>query len=419
MIKKLKEKTRFFLKKSEKYTQTDMIYLARGGFWFTVGQFISVLAGFLVSLAFANLLEPTVYGNYRYILSIAGILSIFALSGMGSAITQAAARNIEGPLQKGFVLKIKWGFLGSLAAVFIASYYFFKGNYVLPLPLLIVAALMPLMEAGIIFENFLQGKKLFKQQITYSSITKIIASLATIFTLLLTKNLFWLIAVYFLSNTLLNIIFYRLTVIKCKPNDKDDGKTISFGKQLSLMNILSATANLVDSPLMFHFMGASDLAVYYFSVVIPDQIKDLTKKVADLALPKLAIQTHQEIQKHLIAKIVKFTFVCAAIATAYIITAPFLYRWFFPKYITSIAFSQWYALSFLVIPASVLITAFQAKMMKKELYQLKVIIPLMRITLLAVFIPLLGIWGAIAAQIIIAFATLFFMIFFFKNKWNN
>ncbi len=117
-----------FLKRSQKYTGTDNVYLAKGGFWLTLGQFFSLAAAFLSAIAFANLLDPTTYGNYRYVLSLLGILAIFSLDGVGDAVTQAVARGLEGSFYTGFKTKLKWGAIGSLIAIGAAIYYWIRGN---------------------------------------------------------------------------------------------------------------------------------------------------------------------------------------------------------------------------------------------------------------------------------------------------
>ena len=100
-----------FLKRTQKYTGTDNVYLAKGGFWLTLGQVVSMASAFLLAIAFANLLDPVTYGNYKYILSLLGLLGIFTLDGMRTAINQAVARDLEGSFYTGFKTKLKWGLL--------------------------------------------------------------------------------------------------------------------------------------------------------------------------------------------------------------------------------------------------------------------------------------------------------------------
>ena len=45
IVEKTKKIAYRLLKKSEKYFKTDMIYLAKGGFWLILGDIISSLAG--------------------------------------------------------------------------------------------------------------------------------------------------------------------------------------------------------------------------------------------------------------------------------------------------------------------------------------------------------------------------------------
>ena len=147
-----------FLRKTQKYTGTDNVYLFRDGFWLTSGQMVSMAIAFLSAVAFANLLSAETYGNYKYILSLLGILAVFSLDGIRAATIQAVARGLEGSFYTGFKTKLKWGLLGSLAAIGAAIYYWSKGNNLLPIPLLIAAVSLPLMYASQISGAFLGGR---------------------------------------------------------------------------------------------------------------------------------------------------------------------------------------------------------------------------------------------------------------------
>ena len=132
-----------FLRKTQKYTGTDNVYLARGGFLLTLGQAVSVLSSFLLAIAFANLLNPEDYGQYKYILSLLGILQIFSLVGIKKAVAQAVARGLEESFYSGFKTKLKWASFGSLAAIGAAVYYWVSGNEAFSVPLLISAVFLP------------------------------------------------------------------------------------------------------------------------------------------------------------------------------------------------------------------------------------------------------------------------------------
>jgi len=191
---KIKDGVYQILRKTQKYTGTDNVYLVKNALWLNLGGGIFAITSFFLAIAFANLLDPATYGSYKYIISLAGILSIFALSGIGTAVTQAVARGLEGSFLRGFKTQLKWALLGSLIAAGGAIYYWAKGNEILPIPLLIIAIFLPLMEASKLYLNFLTGKKMFGIRIIYNTFNQVVFVGVMVTVLFITKNLFWLIA---------------------------------------------------------------------------------------------------------------------------------------------------------------------------------------------------------------------------------
>jgi len=416
MINGLKNKTHHFLIWSQKYTKTDNVYLAKGGFWLTLEQVVLMMAAILLAIAFANLLSPTIYGNYKYIISLVEILAVFALAGMKPAIIQATARGLEGSFYTGFKTKLKWCLLGSLAAIGGAIYYLIQGNYYLSVPLLISAIFLPLMQASRVYGSFLAGRKLFNIGAQYGIATQTIFVIVMIATLFLTKNLFWLIAVYFASNTFLNYFFYLRTKFKFRPNKKEDPKSISYAKHLSFIGVIGRVTGHIDKVLLFTFIGPIEVAVYSFAILIPNQIISILANINSLAFPKLAVKSQEEIRKNLMKKVWQLSFLTVAIIVIYVLIAPFVYKIIFPQYIASIPYSQLFILSLITLPVSLLTTVFQAKMMKKELYLLKTT-GIIQLILLFSLVPLYGILGAILAllgtkvfRVILLFSLFYFSI---------
>ena len=82
----LKQKIYNFLKWSEKYTGTDMIYLIKGGSWLVSGSIIASLSGLVIMAVFDRFVSKETFGAYQYVLSMAALISVFSLPGIGSAL---------------------------------------------------------------------------------------------------------------------------------------------------------------------------------------------------------------------------------------------------------------------------------------------------------------------------------------------
>ncbi len=409
MAQRLKKITYKLLRESEKYTKTDMVYLAKGGFWLGLGQVISNISAFALSIAFANLLPREIYGTYKYILSLFGILTIFSLPGVNTAVVQAIARGYEGSFYQAFKIKLKWGALGSITALGMAIYYWLNSNTDLPIPLLLVAIFLPLMQASQIYSSLFAGRKLFSWQTKFSTINRLVSLISMISVMFLTNNLIWIIVVYLLNNTLTNAFLYFLAKTKFKPNKKNDPQIISYGKHLSVINVISTIASYLDRLLIFHYLGPVELAIYSFAASPINQIKALFKSISTLAMPKLAQRSFKEIDAVLFKRLFKLFLLGGAIALFYIIVAPYFYKIFFPKYLDSIFFSQLLAITIaLRLPISLLGAAGQSKLnlVPKSWLYWSAVPQIILIISLLLLVQTYGIIGVIISKIIFLIAIL-------------
>ncbi|MFZ5365197.1 MAG: DegT/DnrJ/EryC1/StrS family aminotransferase [Patescibacteria group bacterium] len=105
-----------------------------------------------------------------------------------------------------------------------------------------------------------------------------------------------------------------------------------------------------------------------------------------------------------------FTFVAS-----YIIFSPIIFKVFFPQYLDSVAYSQVYSLSLLFFPAVFLVRVLVAHARKIELYWLRIVIPMLKIALLLILLPLLGIWGGIISLLSAELINAIMLLYFFKK----
>ena len=181
------------------------------------------------------------------------------------------------------------------------------------------------------------------------------------------------------------------------------------------MSALNYITLYLDKILLFTFIGPAQLAIYSFAVLIPEQINNIAGNLNTLAIPKLTQKSREEIKANMMKKFWKLALLTGVIIVLYIIIIPYFFKIFFPKYLSSVTYSQVFILTLISFPASLIGATFQAKMMKKELYLSKVIVHFSRIILFVILIPIYGIWGLITAEGGASVLSLFLILFLFRK----
>ena len=413
LITTVKVKLYTWLRKSEKYTKTDMVYIAKGSFWLTQGRIISSLSAFFLALALANWLPRETFGMYKYILSLIGLFSITTLGDMITAVTRAVARGYEGSIIPAVKIKIKWGLMGSMACLGLAGYYFWQGNQILTIGLLIGAVFLPFKDAFRLGNALLSGRKNFKGSAKFQVITTIFTALAMLIALYLTNSVIILILTYFASETIIKLINFKIILKKYRPSTKEEPGTIAYGKHLSFMHIVGTIIKNIDKLLLFHYLGAVSLAVYSFSMAAPNQIRSLFKTLKPLAMPKFSQTNIEILKKTLPIKIFKLFLIIAPFIITYIILAPWLFKIFFPQYLDAVPYSQVFALTLFFFPTTFFGNVLNAHAKTKQQYIITFSINILKLILFLILLPIFGIWGAIYVNLCTRAVQSFLNTYFF------
>jgi O-antigen/teichoic acid export membrane protein len=388
-----------------------MVYLTKGGFWVTTKRIVSIISGLSLSVAFANLLSQETYGNYKFVLSLASIIGIISLSGINTATTQSVARGFEGTVKLALRASLKWSSGMVIIALIGSIYYYLSDNLFLGTSLLIVAVALPIINSFGVYSSLLKGRKEFRLNTIYSIPQTLIPAVALVVTLLLTKTPLTLVFVYFTSNVVATVGMYLFTMIRNRPNDLSDTKSLSFSKHLSLMNLFVRASKEIDKVLLFHFLGASPVAVYSLAVAPVQEIGNIESSILSPAFPKLSQRPIEDLKKSLPRRMVILFLFLIPVVFTYIMLAPFLFQTLFPLYMEAVTYSQVAVLVILFMPFEVIMQTFNAHAKKRELYILKTVIPVLRVIMLLTLVPFYGIWGVIitllAANVVHSFIALY------------
>jgi PST family polysaccharide transporter len=401
------------LRWSEKYIKTDMVYLVSGGFWLSLGQVVGTLFVFGLSLAFANLASPETYGTYKYLLSLAAFFSIFTLTGMSTAINRAVARGDKTTIRAAIRLRVWGGFIGAFFAFCGSGYYFIQGNIELAFSLAMIGIFLPVFDTFLLYRSFLSGIRDFKKQVIFDLFSRIVSTAALITALFFTNDILIILLAYFLPLSIIRFVLYRKISTAFTTGTPDD-ETLSYGKKLSAMEILGVAASNVDKILLWKFLGPAQVAIYTLALALPEQIKGPLKVVSEMAFPKFSNQTPEQIQNNLPAlfrKLLLYAVFILLISLAYIIVAPFLYKILFPQYIESVVYSQVFMLASVALVVTVPLSLLSAQKKMKEQYLISIAQPIIQIAVFVALIPPFGIWGAIAARLLMRVFFISFTLF--------
>lgn len=405
-MRKIRQKTYDMLRSSEKYTKTDMIYLTKGGFWLLIGQFITALAAFLSALLFARLVPKEIYGNYKYILSLAGLAATFTLSGLSSGVLQSVARGFYGTFIEAVRTSIRWNSPIFVFAVGGAIYYLYQGNTTIGYSLIVIALLYPIIRTLEMYEAFISGTKNFRSSSLFRGIVDIGTIVATAIAILVTDSAFILVTVNLSAQFLLNSIFFRkvYTSISAEDRKKVEPGIINFSKHLSLQNVLANVASHLDKIIIFHYLGAAEVAIYIFALAIPQQIKGFITIVPAIAVPKISERPIKEAVNIIPRRFGISLLILIPVVVIYIIFAPMIFQIFFPAYTEAIIYTRWYALIILLMGnfSDLVLTVKKAV---KEKYVLNIFASLSQIILMFFLIHSFKIYGVIWAILISKYLT--------------
>ncbi len=389
------------LRQSETIFKTDMVYLAKGGFWLTFGQVLTSLFSFALALIFARYVEKEVYGNYKYILSLAALAATFSITGISAGVVQSVARKFYGTFLYATRVYFRWNTLIFVFSAIASIYYFNNGNATLAYAMAVVAITYPLVRTFEIYEAYLNGVKDFRTSALYRGVVDIGTIATTAIFISFTHSAVALVAANLLAQLILNGIFFTKiykSIPEIEKGNVEEG-IINFSKHLSFQNIMANLASQLDKIIIFHYLGAAEVAIYSFATALPQQIRGFVANLSVLATPKISERSAEEAVAMIPRRFLTGLTIMTPIVILYMVFAPSLYRILFPAYVEAAKYSQIYILYFLLMGniSELVITTQKAV---KPKYIIHIFSSVTQLTLMFLLIKPFKIYGIVTAIVI-------------------
>ncbi len=374
--------------------------ILESGIWLTAYQTIVTISLFISSVAFANLLTPDSYGQYKYIMTIASIMSSLAPLGLATGVTKYTSEKFDGS----FPLAVKKNLLLSglfvLGNILVSTYYLYNENQIIGWSILGIGLIYPFIHSVNMYSAFLVGKKKIKEFSIYTGLSVFIVSMFMTISIVYIKNIIALVYINSFVTLLINYYLYKRTIKYIEnENVPNQSEFTSYGLHQSGISLLSTISSQLDKVLVFQQIGSAPLALYSLATAIPDRIQSFFKSSTNIILPKFAEKSIREIKNNVIRQMFIFAIISLIGTIVYIISAPYIYKILFKQYSDTVLYSQVLALGIFTITSIIPLSALRVKNKNKELY-IHTIITNVGQTFLNVLGIFYGIWGIVFAQIL-------------------
>lgn len=407
------------LRWSEQYTKTDMVYVANGNFWGILGQVVTAVLSLALTMVFANYLPKETYGLYTYILSLAGLLGVFTLTGMNDAVSQATATGDESALRASIKYQLKWNGMQFLAFCVLGGYYLYNGNAIVAISLFVMGVCAPLTAAFNTYGAYLAGKKQFRVNTLFGIASTAVYVISMMAIIILNGHVTWLIAIYSLSTLGTTFAFYIATLRIYKPPAMESHGALKYGRELTFIGFMGPIASQIDKIILTHFWGATQLAVYSLAMAIPNRASIAIKNLLGIAMPKFSTKTPEELNKTFYLRIFQGLLVGSLFTIGYIVVSPFVFTYLLPKYLDALFYSQLLSVIFIFgMPNRYTSLLMSSQKLSRLMFFSNTIQIIIRIILYII----LGIWGGvlglIIAQISITIIGMFINIIVWRSAKN-
>ncbi len=397
----------------------DVAYFVRGWLWLFSGYVANAVIKLVLVIVLANLVDRAFYGQYQFVFAVISTMMVFSLPGMDASIAQSVANGHDASLILGTRSKMRWSVLGSLALLGLAAFFKFVRQDPLWLVFVGIAVLFPLYSSFTSVLAYYRGKENFRKATVYNTLISIAGTLPVLAVVFFVKSLVAVVLVGLACIIATYCVLYFKTLREITGKSVDEG-VVAYGRDLTFMTALNYVAPYADRFIIAAIAGFEWLAVYSVAMAITLNLSINGQLISILLLPKLSREKphHEQHIKKL------FWWACLAIAIAVaglILILPWVIVLLFSdKYVESIPYAQIASLYLMFfIPSTILRTFFQARKKTKFLYVYSLGTGVISLVLLGIFVPLLGILGAVISKVVLGFLSFVVLVIYFYTTTKN
>jgi len=244
------------------------------------------VSNYIIIILLAKFYGLAAGGQFRLLLSIVSLLSIFTLLDSGKVVIRHLVMQRPGVVRPLLVARVLGAFAGLGIGVVAATVFHWKGDE-LWLPVLMASLLLPVTYPPDLYAQVNQAKKQFRLNALYN-----VARYSTLTLLVLVLALRWfdvmsIFAIYFIVFAAFNIFYLVLCQEAYEPSNPDGKVFVKETVQLSGSGVFPIILENADKIMISYFLGLEALGLYAIGVSTGKILLNLIKPALTIYFPLL------------------------------------------------------------------------------------------------------------------------------------
>lgn len=254
--------------------------------WTLIASFGQPLSNYVTIILLSNTYGLAAGGQFRLLLSIFGILTIFTLVDSGKIAVRYLVMQRTGVIRPLFASRLRWGLLGTVAGM-ITAYVLYRQGDSLALPVLVMALLLPLGKAADLYAQINQARSQFFLSAVYSVAKYGAATLLPVLCIVFDLGLAFFLCTYFIVLFGFNAYFLSLHPEAYEPAAPEAKQYVKQGVQLSASGVFPIVLEHADKFIISYFLGLEALALYTIGVSTGRLFLNFVKPTLSIYFPIL------------------------------------------------------------------------------------------------------------------------------------
>ena len=263
-----------------------ILYSFRHAPWAVLASLCAGLSNYLIIILLSQYYGLTTGGEFRLLLSIVGLLTLFTLAEADKVAIRHLVTGKQGVVRPLVISRMRFSLIGTVAGTITAAFFYQKGQEIW-LGILTASLLLPLAFPTDLYAQIVQSRKNFRKAALQSFIKYTILTSLAFFAGIWSVTMFTFVAVYYLCLTAINTFFLFRQPETFEPSSSEAALYRRESIRLSVAGFFPVVLEHSDKLLVSYFLGLEKLALYTIGISTGRLISNVIKPTMAVYFPVL------------------------------------------------------------------------------------------------------------------------------------